>query len=141
MFTKSWFAGVVMALVVAAGVQVAEDAHDKVVYGRYTRKLAPSPIKLGWPPKFRELDHSATMADVESGKAIFTFDGLGEARVWSLPKCCHDNKWPSLGEAPHFGRGYVLQAEELKVGDTWKRYFGFLCEKGKRSSQQRMWSW
>ena len=108
-----------------------DDARDKLVYRRYSRELAPSPIKFDWPPKVRELDHPANKADVASGKAIFTFDGLGESRVWRLPKCCGPFAcWPELANVPQFGRGYVLQAEELKVEGKWKRYFGFLCDKG-----------
>ena len=130
MISVSLRLSLVGAFLLLAGHVRADDAHDKLIYGRYSRRLAPSLIKFDWPPKVCELDHPATMADVAAGKAIFTLDGLGESRVWRIPSCCEDNRWPSIGEVPQFGRGYVLQAEELKVDGKWKRYFGFLCERG-----------
>jgi len=60
------------------------DVHDKLVYKRYSRRLASSVIKFEPRMRFSELDRPATKTDVELGKAIFTFDGLGEARASQL---------------------------------------------------------
>lgn len=70
------------------------------------------------------------------GKAIFSFEGLGEARVWKLP----GNQFPMWGSFDRVqppGTIYmvpagpdVCQAEDLKVDGKWKRYFGLLSDKG-----------
>ncbi len=101
------------------------DAHDKLVYGRYERGPKPGKIHYEFEMKHEELAHTATEEDVNSGKAVFTLDGLGEHRVWKLPECPQFSVW--LTPDTH---GSVCQAEELLVGGAWKRYFGLACEQG-----------
>jgi len=83
-----------------------EDGHDKLVYGRYSRKLQSSPIKYEFDMTFPELDRPATPHDVAGGKAVFSLESLGQAHVWKLPKC-----------------------PILRCGQ-WKRYFGFVGSHG-----------
>lgn len=116
-----------------------EDAHDKLVYGRYSRKLQASPIELQYPKTLPELDHPATPQDVAVGKAVFSFEGLGQACVWKLPECPFVATWPALKDYPspepsretrYENYGIVCQAEELLVNGQWKRYFGFVGTHG-----------
>jgi hypothetical protein len=69
-------------------VRAEDDAHDKLVYGRYRRGIQPSSIEFHSDMEHAELDRPATKADVESGRAIFSFAGLGEVRIWKLPDRC-----------------------------------------------------
>jgi HEAT repeat protein len=115
-----------LMLCLSQGIR-ADDAHDKLVYGRYSRKVEPTTTKAKWNDRHDELNHPAAKEDVQAGKAVFTFEGLGEARVWKLPERSVMALWPAL-EPRLFG--IVCQAEELQVNGKWKRYFGFLCEQG-----------
>src|SRR4051812_14780253 len=87
----------VFVILVGRG-QAQDDKHDALVYGSLSRKIQPTKIKYPadsfteW--KHAELDHPATKQDVAQGKAVFTFDGLGERRVWKLPKCPIFCEWP-----------------------------------------------
>ena len=111
-----------------------DDAHDKLVYGRYSKKLQPTAYKLDRDKEPRQLDHPATKKDVEAGKAIFSFEGLGQSRVWKLPgkefteTFPLTGQWPVLTTPQQSGNGQICQAEDLKVAGKWKRYFGFLFE-------------
>ena len=112
-----------------------DDAHDKLVYGRYDRTLQPSSVKVvvtrtTIDMKTTQLDRPATKKDVEAGRAIFTFEGLGETRIWKLPEPRLNAVWPALSTPNSVGSGWVCQAEELNVGGKWKRDFGFVCERG-----------
>ncbi len=68
---------------------LADNAHDKLVYARYGRKVAKTlikyPSKGAGEMKHRELAHPATKKDVEEGKAVFTFEGLGPGASGSSP--------------------------------------------------------
>jgi hypothetical protein len=100
--------------------------------------------KLILPP----LDHAATAGDVGQGLAIFTLvgqsgAGQGEVRrveIARLPKLA---KWTTYKEERPNGmeidpttgdftkdrynqRGRVWQAEEIRIGGKWQRYFGFV---------------
>lgn len=106
---------------------VAEDAHDKLVYSRFSRKFQPTAYKTRYGEERVQLDRPATKEDVEAGRAIFSFEGLGEARVWKMapfPVRYHDKHKNSQMDAT------AWQAEELKVGDRWKRYYGVLSGEG-----------
>lgn len=129
MFIRSWLTTIGLALLLSRVCLGAVDAHDELVYGRYSRTIGPIAIKYERRMSFPELNRPATKVDVELGKAIFSFDGLGEVRIWPLPDRC-----PVWSRCRTFGNarqaGYICQAEELKVEGTWKRYFGFLCKEG-----------
>ena len=74
-----------------------------------------------------QLDRPATKEDVESGKAIFSFEGLGERRVVELPE--DDPPWRHDKNVPaDWNRPPVCQAEELEVDGNWKRYYGVLSD-------------
>ncbi len=91
---------------------------------------------------FPKLDHPATADDVANGLAIFSLDG--ERRLWSLPSRPLKARWSSLrtspGVSPQFDvvtgksktmtfwrtEGTVWQAEEVRVGGKWVRWFGFV---------------
>jgi HEAT repeat protein len=155
MRSASWLGVIGLILLLPQILQAEDDAHDKLVYERYRREIQPSAINSHSDMKHAELDRPATKADVESGRAIFSLEGLGEVRVWRLPdRCPVTGCWWTTSSAPRTeaghaaatnepkaerrigadGRrellGYVCQAEELKVEGTWKRYYGFLCQEG-----------
>jgi hypothetical protein len=93
---------------------------------------------------FPRLGRPATAADREAGRAIFSLEGEGdEIRVVPLPEVPLRAVWTTLKDTPltyqtyspdggsqthhDFDRsGRVWQAEEVRVGDRWKRYFGFV---------------
>jgi hypothetical protein len=97
-------------------------------------------------PAFDPLDHPATADDVAAGLAIFSLDGVGsEVRRIAVPSLPLDARWTKLEvfpddppqvrvydaegheqpntEALQVGR--VWQAEEVRQGDRWHRYYGF----------------
>ena len=132
---------VVIFFILAAGPQAWADAHDEVVYLRYSRKVTLGKIPYEFGMKFKELTRPGTQQDVEKGSAIFTFEGLGASRIWKLRECPNFCEWPTLKDYPFPGQnglartnfndfGYVCQAEELQINGQWKRYFGFVCEHG-----------
>jgi hypothetical protein len=104
----------------------------------------PNPFESNPRLAFPKLDRPATAADVEAGRAIFSLAGQGgEVRVVPLPEIPRSVAWTTLEDTPlvvkeysqdgesrirrDFDRsGRVWQAEEVKVGDAWRRYYGFV---------------
>lgn len=111
------------------------DVHDHLVYARYPREVVQGKIDYKGAKKHIELPRPATLNDVAAGHALFSFEGLGERRSWKLPVGpCHGD-WQDLKQFPlnpdskkirYKTSGFVVQAEELKVGGIWKRYFGYV---------------
>src|SRR5688572_8828877 len=91
-------------LLTAIRTSALADSHDELVYQRYSRNIAPGKIPYEFDMKFTELVRPATKQDVEIGKAVFTFEGFGESRVWKLPKCPIWCEWPSLNKYPFEGQ-------------------------------------
>jgi hypothetical protein len=95
---------------------------------------------------FPVLDHPATPDDVAAGRAIFSLAPSKEVRQWPLPAFPMEARWsaleipaddPGLGSYdPSKGKptaqiqylqgGLVWQAEEVREGDRWRRYYGFV---------------
>ncbi len=96
---------------------------------------------------FDPLGRPATPADVAEGRAIFSLDGVGtEVRKVALPAFPIVARWTKLevfpNDPPHMrisdGEGHdrpdiegmqtgrVWQAEEVREGDRWRRYYGFV---------------
>jgi hypothetical protein len=95
---------------------------------------------------FEPLDRPATAEDVAAGRAIFAAGPGTEARRWPLPARPLEGRWmpleillddptmPSLVRVPRkpspqlesLQRGLVWQAEEIREGDRWRRYYGFV---------------
>ncbi len=91
-------------------------------------------------PGFPALERPATPDDVRDGLAVFTLAGEGEARVVALPSGYpvrarwlalkafpvdrHSGPDPTLGD--FLQDGWVWQAEELRKGDGWERFYGFV---------------
>ena len=107
----------------------------------FTDEPSPSPhfhfgsAHLKFPP----LDAPATPADVASGRAIFSLDGQGEARRVNLPAYPQLARWITLKDSPviltdgnnvrrreYDTDGLVWQAEEVRRGGAWERYYGFV---------------
>lgn len=123
-------------LLAATGCQ---DPHDAIVYGRYRRTVVPGKIDTIGAEYWRRREAPATQQDVAEGEAVFTFEGLGRARVHPLPKKSLQAVWTTLkdfsyqrsdGTTEYENTGWVCQAEELLIDGKWKPYFGFVCEKG-----------
>jgi hypothetical protein len=85
------------------------------------------------------LGKPATPGDVASGRAIFSLEGQGETRLASMPGFPQPASWVTLKDCPVGGKsadgvehrwydtdGYVWQAEEVKKGETWQRFYGFV---------------
>lgn len=90
------------------------------------------------------LDRPATPEDVQAGRAIFTLAGQGETRVVPLPQRPAPARWLTLKDYPvsqvffdaktkqqktvagYDQDGPVWQVEEVRSGDTWRRYVGFV---------------
>ena len=90
--------------------------------------------------RFPTLAHPATPDDVREGRAVFSSTGEGESRTAPLAAGYPVRaRWLALKSFPvdHSSRrnsgvgdflqdGWVWQAEEVKKGDRWERYFGFV---------------
>ncbi len=90
--------------------------------------------------RFPTLAHPATPDDVREGRAVFSSTGDGESRTaplaagypvrarWlamkSFPVDRRSNSDPALGD--FLQDGWVWQSEDVKKGDRWERYFGFV---------------
>lgn len=101
---------------------------------RYGERLGPVgeavPVPLGradgrWPElNFPKLDHPATPDEVGRGLAIFSLAGEGEARVVALPRRPLRARWGG----PRGATGVLIwQAEEVRAGGAWRRYYGILA--------------
>ena len=96
---------------------------------------------------FDPLDHPATAEEVAAGRAIFSLVGDGaEVRRFPLPSFPIDARWTKLEVFPDdppimrtydaeghelpntegLQTGRVWQAEEVREGDRWRRYYGFV---------------
>ena len=96
---------------------------------------------------FDPLDHPATAEEVAAGRAIFSLDRAGpEVRRFPLPSFPLDARWTKLEVFPNdppiirlfddhghefpnaeaIQEGRVWQAEEVRAGDRWRRYYGFV---------------
>ena len=94
------------------------------------------------------LNRPATPADVRRGDAVFSLAGRGEVRVCKMPRLplvagwktqadhpVPRSEWDAASKTFKFVTGYeqdgvVWQAEELKVGGRWRRYYGFVGSRG-----------
>ena len=110
----------------------------------YVTKFGASlTAELGRPPQVRLklpiLGKPATPGDVASARAIFSLEGQGETRLASMPGLPQPASWVNLKDSPVGGTsadgvkhlaydtdGYVWQAEEVKKGDAWERFYGFV---------------
>src|SRR5262249_41354112 len=74
------------------------------------------------------LDRPATKEDVRAGRAIFSLEGEAEIRRVELPSIPIKAKLVPPEEAPGDGAedGWVWQAEEVRKGGRWDRYYGFV---------------
>ncbi|MGP0066136.1 MAG: hypothetical protein ACLQGP_21365 [Isosphaeraceae bacterium] len=96
---------------------------------------------------FDPLDHPATADDVDAGRAIFSLEGAGaKVRCAPMPSFPVEARWTKLEvfaddcpgvpavDARKVDRryieklqtGWVWQAEEVRKGDRWRRYYGFV---------------
>lgn len=111
----------------------------KIFGDRFTDKAPPGerfqPFQKTAHLAFPALDHPATKADVRAGRAIFSLEGEGEVRRIALPSLPMRARWraPDADDAPAAGggaatfeEGWVWQAEEVRRGGQWERYYGFV---------------
>jgi hypothetical protein len=88
---------------------------------------------------FPVLGKPATPADVDAARAIFSLEGQGETRLASMPGFPQKAKWVTLKDTPvvwtysdgttrheYDTDGVVWQAEEVRKGDGWERFYGFV---------------
>jgi hypothetical protein len=93
---------------------------------------------------FPKLDHPATKADLDQGRAIFSLEGQGNRRLVPLDSFPARAKWTALNDHPVAQQsydpttktasvnpvvdqtGFVWQAEEVQQNGTWTRYYGFV---------------
>jgi hypothetical protein len=89
--------------------------------------------------KFPTLGKPATRDDVAAARAIFSLEGQGEVRLASMPGFPQSARWLTLKDVPRVWTnqdgtvhreydtdGYVWQAEEIRKGDHWERFYGFV---------------
>lgn len=97
--------------------------------------------------RFPTLGRPASAEDVRETRAIFSLDGEGEARVAAMPSGFPLRaRWTTLTAFPidqqvfftdekgshnetrrdYLRDGWVWQAEEVKKGDRWERFYGFV---------------
>ena len=94
--------------------------------------------RFSLPPLYRP----AAPADVGNGLALFSLEGEGERRVVPLSPRPREARWLALKTSPYNANagvdpdgppkiaylqdGRVWQAEEVRRGGTWVRYYGFV---------------
>ena len=77
-----------------------------------------------------------TLDDVRTGKAIFSFEGLGEHRIWTPPSPATYAEWNKFElHVPAATKdrntfAAIRQMEELKIDGQWKLYFGLVLHAG-----------
>ncbi len=91
--------------------------------------------------RFPALGKLATPDDVTSARAIFSLEGKGEARIVNLPGGFPQQaRWVTLKDMPvdrtyypegvtrreYDTDGHIWQAEEVRKGDGWERFYGFV---------------
>ena len=89
--------------------------------------------------KFPTLGRPATLDDVAANRAIFSLEGQGKTRLLTLPGFPQPARWLTLKDSPvnmtdqdgvtrreYNTDGYVWQAEEVRKGDRWERFYGFV---------------
>lgn len=88
---------------------------------------------------FPALGHPATIDDVREARAIFSLEGQGEVRIAKVLDFPIPARWVTLKDYP-FERpmsdgvvhhefeqdGWIWQAEEVRKGDRWERFLGFV---------------
>jgi hypothetical protein len=132
-----------MAYLEKYGERFRENAASRAVRAAEPGGPRPEKAVLAFDP----LDRPATAGDVAAGRAIFSLDGAGtEVRRCPMPAFPLDARWTKLAVFPNdppivrvFGAdgkefpntealqaGRVWQAEEVRVGDRWRRYYGFV---------------
>jgi hypothetical protein len=108
----------------------------------FSAEALPGVHDFPWPKAhltFVTLGKPATPADVAAARAIFSLEGQGEARLASMPGLPQPAKWITLKYSPidrtyqdgvtrreYDTDGYVWQAEEVRKGDHWERFYGFV---------------
>jgi len=90
--------------------------------------------------KFPSLGRPATAEEARSGVVIFSMEGQGEVRLVRMPPFPLQAKWVANKDFPidywrqtdntvtrgYDRDGYVWQAEEVRSGDHWDRFYGFV---------------
>ncbi len=89
---------------------------------------------------FPILGKLATRDDVASARAIFSLEGQGEARLVKMPGFPQQARWLTLKDRAvtrtyspegvtrreYDTDGTIWQAEEVRKGDGWERFYGFV---------------
>ena len=89
--------------------------------------------------RFPTLDKPATRDDVAANRAIFSLEGQGEIRLASISGFPQPARWLTLKDVPRVWAdqdgtihreydtdGYIWQAEEIRKGNHWERFYGFV---------------
>lgn len=121
---------VLLALACVALLLPPMPAAADPVLDRYGRDFTKSELEYAYDMKFNALAAPATEDDVKAKHAIFTLSGMGESRVWKLPVVPLSARWNRGKRSPERPWGLVLQAEELLVDGSWRRYYGLLTKEG-----------
>jgi hypothetical protein len=135
--------GACMAFLKQFGERFRENAASRKIHAADRGVPGHEKAVLAFDP----LDHPATAEEVAAGQAIFSLDPAGmEVRRVPLPAFPLDARWtklevfsndpPYVSVDDHEGheipntealqKGRIWQAEEVRVGDRWRRYFGFV---------------
>ena len=88
---------------------------------------------------FPKRSRAATAEDVRANRAIFSLEGQGEVRLSKVPEFPIPARWVTLKDFPidvrdsegnvyhqYEQEGQIWQAEEVREGNHWERYFGFV---------------
>ena len=111
--------------------------------GRWSPDFGPHEAELQNPQthlRFPTLEKPATREDVAAARAIFSLEGEGEARLARMPAFPQPAHWVTLKDRPveqteypggitrvaYETDGTVWQAEEVRKGDRWERFYGFV---------------
>ncbi len=130
-----------------------EDRRDRAVQAcaaflkRYRERFTGDPLvgKFEFPDERRAhlafpiATRPATLDDVRAARAIFSLEGQGEVRLAKVPALPIRARWITLEDSPVHVRqadgtiargfdqdGWIWQAEEVRNGDRWEHYYGFV---------------
>jgi hypothetical protein len=125
---------------IGAFLQAHGDRYEAAQTAEYASSFRPL-TRLAYPP----LGRPATAEDVRADRAIFSLEAEGnEVRTVPLPRIPIGAIWRTRPGASILGivapkpnqprdpslddvrTGTIWQVEEVRVGDTWRRYYGYV---------------
>ena len=117
-------------------IRAEDDAHDKLVYSGYSKSLQPSGVKVLVTRSLIDMKTTHSIGPLrtrgrQGRPGGFYLRGTRRNANLEAPGAQAQRRMAGGISTPQsICSGWVCQAEELNVGGKWKRYFGFVCQRG-----------